>query len=226
MGVLMKNIIITGSESGIGKATCELLSEEYNIIRLDKKLNVDLSHEYSIKTIHEIVEKIGKPDIYAIVNCAGICIKKPFYEYTEEDWENTVKTNIRPLWLLTKLFLRELKSSQGRIINISSIHAKSTLNGNAVYAMSKGAVESFNRGLAIELAPLGITVNCLRLGSVDTPMLNHKRGMEKTIPIGYIAQPEEVAKVIRFLLDDNSSYMTGSCIDFDGGILSKASVVT
>jgi len=222
---MKKNIIITGSESGIGLATCKLLEKHYDIIRIDKKINVELAKDYACNTIHEIVKTIGKPKVYAIINCAGINFKKSFYEYSEEEWNYTVNTNIRSIWILSKLFLSQLKKSQGHIINISSIHSQSTLKDNSVYSMSKGAIESFTKGLAVELAPYNIKVNCIRLGSIDTPMLKKTDGLEQSIPIGYIAQPIEVSRLIQFILGNNTQYMTGSIINLDGGILSKTSVI-
>jgi len=214
----MYDVIVSGSSSGIGKAVADELKKEYNIIKVSRRDGVDLR---DIKKIDGIVAD----DVYAIINNAGICPKKRFYDYSLEDWNRIVDTNIRPVWYLASKFLDDLKKNHGCIINISSVHAVATLDKNSVYAMTKGAIESFSRGMALELAEYGIRVNCVRPGSVLTPMLRYERDMEKTIPMQRVAEPEEVAKIVRFLLGRDSSYITGECITIDGGVLSKLSVM-
>ena len=114
---------------------------------------------------------------------------------------------MRPIWLLAKKFLEQLRENKGCIINISSIHSIATLKGNALYAMSKGAVDALTRAMALELAPFGIRVNCIRPGSVMTPMLSYEKEMEETIPLKKVAKPKEIAEVIKFLLSNNASYI-------------------
>lgn len=216
--MLRKTIIITGTSSGIGKSTAELLSNEYNIIGLSRKQGCDISN------ISEL-EKIKANNVYAIINNAALCLKKPFYEYSIQDWETVINTNIRPIWMLSKIFLDQLKKSKGCIVNVSSIHSIATLENNSIYAMSKGAIDAFTRGMAIELANYGIRVNCVRPGATMTPMLGYESGMEETIPLKKIASPLEVANVIKFLISKESSYITGECITVDGGVVSRLSVM-
>ena len=213
-----RTIIITGTSSGIGKATADLLVKDYNIMGLARRTGNDISQS-------AILDVFEAENVYAIINNAAICIKKPFYECSILEWEQTINTNVRPIWLLAKKFLEQLKNNKGCIINISSVHSVATLKGNALYAMSKGAVDALTRAMALELAPFGIRVNCIRPGSVMTPMLRYEKEMEETIPLNKVAKAEEIAKVIKFLLSNDALYITGECINVDGGILARLSVL-
>ena len=144
-----KTIIITGTSSGIGKATAELLVKDYNIVGLARRTGHDISQS-------AILDVFESDNVYAIINNAAMCIKKPFYKCDNLEWEQTINTNLRPIWILAKKFLEQLKENKGCIINISSIHSVATLKGNALYAMSKGAIDALTRAMALELAPLVI----------------------------------------------------------------------
>jgi NAD(P)-dependent dehydrogenase (short-subunit alcohol dehydrogenase family) len=211
-----KTVIITGTSSGIGKATADLLKKKYRIIGLSRKEGFDISKE-------SVVEDLKVDNVYGIVNNAAICIKKPFHECSIEDWNKTLNTNVRSVWLLAKRFRRQLTENKGCIVNISSIHSISTLKNNSIYAMSKGAVESLTRALAIEFAP-DVRVNCIRPGPVMTKMLGYSKGLENSIPLMRIGKPDEIPKLVRFLLSDDGLFITGETITVDGGVLAKLSV--
>jgi len=213
-----KTIIITGTSSGIGKATKNLLKKQYNIIGLSRTEGYDIS---DIK----VIDNFDAENVFAIINNAAICIKKTFFDSDISDWEKTINTNLRAPWFLAKKFINQLKKNRGCIVNVSSIHSQATLEKNALYSMSKGGIEALTRAMALEMAPFGVRVNCVRPGSIMTPMLHYEKDMENTIPIQRIADPMEIAKVINFLISDDSSYITGECITVDGGILSRLSVI-
>lgn len=217
-----ETIIITGGSSGIGNATKKLLEEgDYNVLSLSRSNGFDLSDIYSVTKL----ESIRNQKIVALINNAAACIKKPLEEYKLEDFQTTINLNLLTPFLLTQTFLPELKKTKGTIINVSSIHAVSTIENNGIYAATKAGLESLTRSMAIEFAKYGIRVNCVRPGATMTPMLPYEKGMEKTIPLNRVAEPVEVAKVIRFLLSKESSYVTGECITVDGGVLSKLAVM-
>lgn len=217
-----KTVIITGASSGIGKATVELLTEDYAIVGLSRSNGYDVTEK-------SIMDDLHVENVYGIINNAGVCIKKPYHECNIVEWNETINTNLRPIWLLAKKFRGQLTKNEGCIINISSIHSVATLENNALYAMSKGAIESLTRALAVELASSNVRVNCIRPGPIMTKMLAYEGEMrleelEKTVPLGRIGKPHEVAKTIRFLLSEEASFITGECITVDGGVLAKLSV--
>lgn len=215
-----KKIVITGTSSGIGKATKKLLEKDYEIVSFSRSNGFDLSDMNAIKRIRDL----NISNIHGLINNSAICIKKSIEDFGLIDIDMTINVNLVAPLMLAKVFLPELIKNKGNIVNVSSIHAVSTLENNSIYASTKAGLESLTRSMAIEFAKYGIRANCVRPGATMTPMLPYEKGMEKTIPVNRVAEPEDVAKVIKFLIGEESSYVTGECITVDGGILSKLSV--
>jgi NAD(P)-dependent dehydrogenase (short-subunit alcohol dehydrogenase family) len=218
-------IIVTGAGNGIGKEIASRLKKDYIVIGIDRYisddcLTIDLS---DLVNCGKLLQYKGMR-IVGIINNAGVYINKPIGKTDKNDFYDMINNNLMPIWFLTSLFLDELKKRKGFIINISSVHSKATLSGASLYAMSKGAIESFTRGLAVELGEYGIRVNCIRPGAVDTQMLTKKKGLENKIPIGRIATPDDISDVVEFLVENK--YITGECITVDGGSLAKLSTGT
>jgi NAD(P)-dependent dehydrogenase (short-subunit alcohol dehydrogenase family) len=247
-----KVAIITGAASGIGRATAILFAQEgakvvvidindtggsetVHIIKRGKKqalfVHADVSKESDVKTMVKTVKEAhGKIDI--LVNNAGIVLVKPIVETTEQDFEKVVNINYKSVFLCTKHVLPYMKKG-GTIVNVASISGHVGQINHAVYGGTKGAIIALTRALAWELAPLGIRVNSISPGSVETPMLlgdveiEAKRlgvSMEKIRKersnIGALrrwAKPEEIAEAILYLASNKSSYVTGTDLLVDAG---------
>ena len=153
---------------------------------------------------------------------------RPFLRLTESDWDRTMAVNAKGVFLCSQAVARRLIDARrpGTIINVSSITSEVAIEFQVHYAASKGAVRMLTRGMALELAPRGITVNAVAPGVVETGMTSELLAdpavAEATlplIPIGRAARPDEVAGVIAFLASDDARYMTGSTVLVDGGYL-------
>lgn len=232
-------VLISGACGGIGSALCEVFAEaDYRVIGIDLASPYGFAHDVitcDIRTIAKfrhsaddlrlkVLERTnGRLD--ALINNAALQIVKPCSELTRDDWADTLDTNLlAPFWL-SRLFLPELQSIRGSIVNIGSIHAKLTKRSFIAYATSKGALETMTRAMALDLAP-DVRVNAVAPAATDTPMLQagftgqpeRFAELERYHPLGRIATPEEVARVALFLAGSQTGFMTGTTVNVDGGI--------
>jgi 3-oxoacyl-[acyl-carrier protein] reductase len=174
------------------------------------------------KTVDEILEKESSLDI--LVNNAGVIRDGLFLAMPDEDWSEVMDTNLGGVYHFSKAAAKQMVvQNGGRIINISSVIAELGGFGQANYAASKGAINAFTRALASELASKGITVNAVAPGMVNTRMSSAVRSafgnkIIDRIPLGSVAEPEEIASLIAFLASDEARYITGQVIAVDGGM--------
>jgi len=163
------------------------------------------------------VASFGRLDV--LVTSSARNYTAPLLEITDEAIENVFRTNALGPLLAARAAVRAFDPSGGRIITLSATAARRGRPGRTVYAGTKGAVEAMTRVLAVELAPRGITVNCVAPGLTDTPMLGNARapGRARDIPMGRIGQPDEVAAAVLFLASDAAGWVTGQTIDATGG---------
>jgi NAD(P)-dependent dehydrogenase (short-subunit alcohol dehydrogenase family) len=175
------------------------------------------------RMLQETIESFGRVDI--LVNNAGITLHRWMVETADEEWERVFGVNIFGCFYCSQLAAREMirQGSGGRIINISSQVASRPIMRRSAYAPSKAALETFTRCCALELGPYGITVNAVAPGATRTT-INPDFGdpafiesLERTIPLGKIAEPEEVASVVLFLASAAASQISGEVIHVDGG---------
>ncbi len=245
-----KVAIVTGANSGIGMAIAQRFAAEGAHVAVNylpggtreadtlKELAAfptegmpapaDISKRADVEAmVQAVVQKYGRLDI--AVNNAGVEIKKPFLEITDEDWNFVLGVNLNGSFLLAQTAARQMvKQGGGKIINISSVHEDVPFPAYAPYCTSKGGVRMMMRNMALELAPYNINVNNIAPGAIATPInqavLNDpaaKAAAVGEIPWGRFGKPEEVAAVALFLASDDASYVTGSTYCVDGGLVQQ-----
>ncbi|MFH1393201.1 MAG: 3-oxoacyl-ACP reductase family protein [Patescibacteria group bacterium] len=247
-----KVALVTGARRGMGKshvlalarqgakvAVTDIIQEECQLVVDEIKsaggeavaFKMDVSSKADITAVFdEVVKQFGRLDI--LVNNAGIYIDKPALEMTEEEWDKMIDINLKGQFLCAQKAAKEMvKNNWGRIINISSIASGGVgigdVNG-AHYSASKGGIIGMTESLAVEWAPLGINVNTIGPGAIDTPMISAlqipEEEMKKIladIPLKRIGKPEEISAAVVFLASEEASYVTGATLYVDGGWLAQ-----
>lgn len=239
-----KSAVVTGAASGIGRAIAMALSREgCSLCLIDRAppeqaaavvraiaaaggnaiaVQADVADEAQVvSAVARAASQFGKLDI--VVNNAGILIKKPLLETTTGDFEAMIGVNLKGTFLVGREVLRHMvEARSGRVINIASELAYLGRANASIYCASKGGIISMTRSWAREFAP-AILVNAIAPGPTDTPMLEANStppdtlAKETEIPLGRIAQPEEIASAAVFLAGPGATYMTGQCISPNGG---------
>ncbi|GDX61053.1 beta-ketoacyl-ACP reductase [Nitrosomonadaceae bacterium] len=236
--------LITGASRGIGRAIALKLGQDgatiigtattqegaENISRyLDEAgikgiglvLNVNNINQIKI-VIEEIVEKFG--DITILVNNAGITRDNLLVRMKDVEWDETLDTNLKSIFLLSRSVLRAMMGARyGRIVNLSSVVGVTGNMGQANYAAAKAGIFGFSKSLAREVGSRNITVNCVAPGFIDTDMTRlltekQKQYLIQHIPIGRLGQPEEVASAVAFLVSPAAGYITGTTLHINGGM--------
>ena len=197
----------------------------------------DISEEnICISLIQEAVKRFGKIDV--LINNAGISgVPKKINEITSDDWDYVIDVNLKGAFLCTREALKHMIQNRDNnnnsnnnnnysIINISSVHESIPQPDAAPYAPSKGGMEMLTKNTAMEVADKGIRVNSIAPGAIATDMNKDlladeqkKKEKEQSIPLKRIGQPEEIAKVALFLASEDASYITGTTIYADGGLM-------
>ncbi len=238
-----ETIVVTGGSSGIGYSLIKmLLSKGYRVINIDLKPsgieNIteflgDISQYQFLKNAIKSIESDGYY-VYGLVNNAGISQRSDFlYNLKEDDINKVIQVNLLGTIYLTSLILPlMLKNGKGSIVNVASVIGKVGAYNNEVYAASKSSLIGFTKSLAITYATKGIRANVILPGYVETPLIEKAAKSSPDESAFYkelasrhamqrIARPEEIARVIEFLLSDDSSFITGSEIPVDGGYLAR-----
>lgn len=253
-----KVALITGASSGIGKGMAERFAAEgaHVVVNYlpgpsrdsiqDRKardqaaalptssiaVGGDVSKREDVeRLVAETVAKFGRLDI--AVNNAGIEIKKPFLEITDEEWNRVLGVNLFGAFLVSQVAARQMvkQGAGGKLINISSVHEDIPFPSFTPYCASKGGMRMLMRNLAIELAPHRINVNNIAPGAIATPInqsvLEDPEALKNAvteIPWGRFGRPAEVAAVAVFLAGDESEYVTGSTYYVDGGLTQQVTL--
>ena len=224
--------IVTGSSRGIGKSIKNKLETKGITVigvyrnakedKFDKKC--DVGEETDVKNlVNDVINEYGKIDV--LINNAGIVTRTDISKTKLSDWNNVLSTNLTGPFLLCKYVLPHMKNQQyGKIVNVSAIAARSySKTASVEYTVSKYGLIGLTKQLAYKYGQFGINVNCICPSQTKTEMLINNLttkeilNIEKHIPLGKIAEPEQIAEVVNFLCSDQSSYIHGSVIDINGG---------
>jgi NAD(P)-dependent dehydrogenase (short-subunit alcohol dehydrogenase family) len=248
-----KVALITGASQGIGRGVAEVFAEEgadvaINHLRSPDRarevadwvrskgrralaVEADVSQRAQVEGMFARVEQeLGPIDV--LVNNAGIETIVPFLELTDQQWSDVVNVNLRGEWICCQVFCRQAVAAgrKGSIINIGSIQAGKVLPGRTHYAPAKLAIEALTRNISAEMGAVGIRVNCIHPGLIDTPMiewvLKHPdpsvlAGVVGQISLGRPGHPREVGTVAAFFASDEARYVTGQSLFVDGGWVGK-----
>ena len=234
-----KNVLVIGANSGIGIALLQLLLEDgHNAYGIDiqKEAKWDTCKNYtyfmtdplSLQAIDEVREQISNrtDQLDGLVNLSGTISQfKPITELSFKEWNETYDISFKSCFNSCKVFTPLLlKTKNSAIVNMSSGLAFIGQKNYGPYSAAKAAIVSFSKTLAVELAP-NIRVNLVAPGAVDTDFIYREDGStrfdkaqyQKMVPLGSLAKPKEIATVIRFLLGEGASHMTGQCLHINGG---------
>ncbi|MBX3276863.1 MAG: glucose 1-dehydrogenase [Acidobacteria bacterium] len=243
-----KIALVTGSSQGIGRAIAvrfaqegadvvinynrtatgaeEALAEVEAAGRRGLIVQADLGKVADIRRlINTAAEHFGRLDV--LVNNAGLETHAPFWEVTEEDYDKVLNVNLKGVFFAAQEMVRHLRATnrRGKIVNISSVHEELPFPNFSAYCASKGGVKMLTRNLAVELGPLGININNIAPGAIETPintkLLNDPMKLNALlgqIPLGRLGQTGDVASVAVFLASDDADYVTGSTYYVDGGL--------
>lgn len=246
--VKTKRVLVTGAGTGIGRGIALAFAKEGATVALHYSHSAD----GAVKLVQNIKESGGRAETFAgdftlfddvarvaaqaraflggidvLVNNAGITMTRPFRDVSLEQFDTLYSVNVRAPFFLTQNLLPDLlQSSAPCIINITSIHAFEGRQEHSVYAGTRGAMVSFTRQLAVELAPMGVRVNAIAPGSTEVEN-QHLADPDfdpatagRSIPVGFIGQPEDVGNVAVFLASDKARYIVGQTLIVDGGTTS------
>ncbi len=241
----MKNVLVTGATGTIGEAMAVKLAQSgYNTAlhtnskpEQAQKLAKVLSETYGVKTAYvqadltveaeadEMFRTLDKTfgGIDILVNNAGISSVMMLCDTSEKEWDRVHDINLKSAFLCSKKASEHMVHNKwGRIINISSVWGQVGASCEVAYSSSKAALIGFTKALAKELAPSGITVNCVCPGIIDTKMNSHLsqdelRAICEEIPAGRMGKPNEVAHAVAFLAHEDAAYITGETLSVNGG---------
>jgi len=244
-----KTALVTGGDQGIGHGIALRLAQEGADVAIGFRSNKKGADETvaaiqaegvkgaaiqgdvgkvadGINLVTQAVAQMGKLDV--LVNNAGLERRADFWDVTETDFDTVINVNLKGVFFITQAFVRHLKDAKrgGTVINISSVHEELPFPHFASYCASKGALKMLTRNLSIELAPLGITINNVAPGAIETPinkaLLNDPAKLNEllgNIPLKRLGKPEDVAGLAAFLASEDASYVTGTTFFVDGGLL-------
>lgn len=242
----MKTVLITGASRGIGADIARVFAKnEYNVVvnyckseTIAKKLANELC-TYGVRAIavqadvgdpeqakflvEKALEVFGKIDV--LVNNAGVSLNKLLIDSSTNEIDNVILTNLLGTIYTTKEVLPGMMSNQhGKIINISSMWGNYGGSMESVYSASKGGVIAFTKAIAKEVGLCGINVNCVCPGVIVTDMLNNltiedMNNLKDQTALGRVGYPRDISALVYFLATEEASYITGSVINADGGII-------
>lgn len=236
-----KVAVVTGASSGIGRAIAERIAEEGAIVVVNYSKSSDKAQEVVVgiqakggkavavqadmsrvvdarRLIADTIKQFNRLDI--LVNNAGKFMPKPVEETTEEDFDGVIALNAKGPYFAMQEAVKALKDG-GRIVNVSTGGTQLNFPGATAYLGSKAALEQYTKGLAQELAPKGVTVNCVSPGFTETGMMTEEYrqiGIQLT-PMKRLGVPKDIADVVAFIVSEEARWLTGQTIQVGGGIV-------
>jgi NAD(P)-dependent dehydrogenase (short-subunit alcohol dehydrogenase family) len=212
-------VLVDRDEAALEEAVAEIGGDEPTV----GTFVADVSDSQDVDSLFEtVVRDHGRLDI--LVNNAGILLSKDFVDHTDEDWDRVLAVNLRSVFLTCKRALVPMiEAGKGSIVNISSIAAFDYTTNHVAYAVSKAGVSTLTRDLAWEVGPLGVRVNAIAPGPIETPMTLKDMGEElrqamgSTMRVGRWGKPEDIGEAISFLCSDAAGYVTGITMNVAGG---------
>jgi len=249
MSLTGKVAIVTGGNSGIGKAIAlELAKQGAKVVinyvvhpeataELEKQIaasggqavgvRADVSKVAELQVlVDSSVKAFGRVDI--LVNNAGVETRTSLLDTTEEQYDRVLSINLKSAFFASQIVSKQMikQGGGGRIVNITSVHEDWPMPGNTAYCLSKGGMRMLTRTAGLELAPHNILIVGVGPGAVATPINTSTmqdpallKKLNDAIPLGRMARPEEIASVVAFLADDGASYMTATTVFADGGLM-------
>lgn len=239
-----RSVIVTGGGSGMGAATAELFARagaRVTIVDRDEGAAAETAQQcrtascligdvgdsgFCDRVVADVAARTGRVDV--LVNAAGVIARRDTLATDDEAWQRVMRVNVDGVFYMSRAALRVMQGQRsGAIVNFGSIWGGAGAPGVIAYCASKGAVHQITRAMALECVGDGVRVNAVCPGEVDTPMLRSERtgpvtetmlrDIAGTVPLGRLAEPVEVARVVLFLASEDASYLTGTLVNVDGG---------
>jgi 3-oxoacyl-[acyl-carrier protein] reductase len=240
-----KSALVTGGSRGIGRAVCKLLAGAGARVAVNYHRNIAAANELiaqiradggeamaiggdvsdpaaARQLVRDVVSAWQRLDI--LVNNAGIWEEDEAGRGDLATWDRTLAINVRGAFLVTDAGVPHLAREKGSIVFVSSTAGQRGEERHSAYASSKGAILSYTKSLAVELGPRGVRVNCVAPGWVETDMTRatladpkRRREIERSIPLGHVAQPEDIAGAVLFLVSELAGHMQGEILSVNGG---------
>jgi NAD(P)-dependent dehydrogenase (short-subunit alcohol dehydrogenase family) len=230
--------LVTGAASGIGAACAARFTEEGGVaVGLDvhdSDVIVDVRNEHAVaRAVTLVIAEHGRLDI--VVNAAGVAGGGPVHQLAADEWDRVLDVNLKGTYLVCKHALAAMvEQRSGSIVNIASIEGIEGTEGGSAYNASKGGVVLLTKNMAIDYGRIGIRVNCICPGFIDTPMLRSVMEFEAMAQVrervrhehklGRFGRPDEIASAALFLASDDASFVTGHALVVDGGFTAGASL--